>query len=198
MSRLSGRVGQYALVLWAALTLNFLLPRVAPGDPIRYLVGGEADLTPAQRERVLSQYGLDLPVLEQYGRYWVGILRGDLGYSVRFGQPVTEVLLDRLPWTLLLVGSATLLSAFIGIAAGTMAAWKRGSARDTGLMVGILSLEAMPSFWLGMILISVFAVGLGWFPSFGAVSSASFGGGPGYALDVAHHLVLPLAALTLV
>lgn len=196
--RLAGRIGQYILVLWVALTLNFLLPRVAPGDPINYLLGDEVNaLTPEQREQVLSQYGLNEPVLTQYGQYWLDIASFELGTSVRFGQPVADVLLDRLPWTLLLVGFATILSFLFGVTAGTIAAWKRGSARDTGLMVGILSLEAMPGFWIGMILISVFSVTLGWLPSFGAVSMVSSGGGLSYALDVAHHLALPVVAITL-
>lgn len=197
LKKLLGRIGQYILVLWVALTLNFLLPRVAPGSPIRYLVGNQAEITPAQRQQVLSQYGLDEPLLEQYGLYWLDIASFELGTSVRFGQPVGEILLDRLPWTLLLVGCATVLSALIGITAGTIAAWKRGGARDTGLMVGILSLEAMPGFWIAMILISVFSVTLGWFPSFGAVSLVGTGGGPGYILDVAHHMVLPVITITL-
>ncbi len=198
MQRLAGRVGQYALVLWAALTLNFLLPRVAPGDPINYLTGGKLnDLTPEQRAQVLSQYGLDRPVVEQYVQYWLDLAGLELGTSVRFGRPVAEVLMDRLPWTLLLVGCAMTLSFLIGVTAGTVAAWKRGSARDTGLMVSILSLEAMPRFWIGMILISVFSVSLGWFPSFGAVSLAGSGGGLDAVFEVAHHLVLPVIAITL-
>lgn len=197
MRRSAIRVGQYVLVLWVALTLNFLLPRVAPGDPIRYLLGESNRLTPAQQEQILSQYGLDRPVLEQYGQYWLDLVNLELGTSVRFGQPVAEVLMDRLPWTLLLIGCAMILSASIGIIAGTIAAWRRGSTRDTGLTVGILSLEAMPSFWIGMILVSIFAVGLGWFPSFGAVSPVSPGGELAFTLDVAHHLILPVAALTL-
>lgn len=195
---LVGRIGQYVLVFWVALTFNFLLPRLAPGSPITYLLGDDVNaLSPVQTEQILIQYGLSRPVLEQYGLYWLDIARFDLGTSVRFGQPVADVLTDRLPWTLLLVGGATLLSTLIGITAGTLAAWKRGSARDTGLMVGILSLEAMPGFWIGMVLISVFSVSLGWFPSFGALSLTSAGGGLGEVLDVVHHLVLPVLAITL-
>lgn len=198
MRRISSRIGQYALVLWAALTLNFLLPRVAPGDPINYLLGDEVNaLTPEQRALVLSQYGLDRPALEQYAQYWLDLFSFQLGTSVRFGQPVTDVLLDRLPWTLLLIGFATVLSTLIGVTTGTIAAWKRGSHGDTGLMVGTISLEAMPGFWIAMILISIFSVSLGWFPSFGAVSLVSFGGGFPYILDVARHLVLPVIAITL-
>lgn len=198
MRRVLSRIGQYALVLWVALTLNFLLPRIAPGDPINYLLGDEVNaLTPEQRNQLLSQYGLDRPVLEQYVQYWLDLASFQLGTSVRFGQPVADVLLDRLPWTLLLIGFATVLSTLIGVTTGTIAAWKRGTGSDTGLMIGTLSLEAMPGFWIGMILISVFAVGLGWFPSFGAVSLVSFGGGFSYVLDVAHHLILPVITITL-
>ena len=92
------RVAQYALVIWIALTLNFALPRLAPGDPLDYLFGQEVlSLTPAQREQVLRELRLDRPVLEQYVGYFTGILRGDLGRSVRYRMPVTDVLLDRIP-----------------------------------------------------------------------------------------------------
>lgn len=198
MGRLLKRIGQYVLVLCVALTLNFLLPRVAPGDPINYLLNNEVNaITAEQREQILSQYGLDRPVLEQYGHYWMDLIQLELGTSVRFGRPVTDVLMDHLPWTLLLVGSATVLSTLTGATAGTIAAWKRGNAWDTGMMVGILSLEAMPGFWIGMILISIFAVTLGWLPSFGAVSLVSSGGLLAFFLDVLHHMILPVIAITL-
>lgn len=194
----AGRAAQYALVLWVALTLNFLLPRLAPGSPIQYLLGAEpVTLDPASEARLLAAYGLDQPLPAQYAAYWADLARLELGTSVRFGRAVTDVLADRVPWTLLLVGTATLLSTVLGIATGTLAAWKRGRRTDTALLVTILSLEATPGFWIALVLVSVLAVNLGWFPAFGAVSTGGTGGGWAGVADVAQHLALPALSITL-
>lgn len=190
------RAGQYALVLWVAATLNFALPHLAPGDPVDYLYGGEAgNLTPEQLDDIRADYGLDRPLLEQYAGFWTGLARGDLGLSVEHNRPVIEVLLDRMPWTLALVGIATALSAGIGTLLGAAAAWRRGSRRDAGLTASVLALDAMPGFWIGMLLIAVFAVELGWFPSFGAVTITTEGAA--WLGQVAQRLVLPVATITL-
>ncbi|MGH8906376.1 MAG: ABC transporter permease [Egibacteraceae bacterium] len=192
--RAAEHLGRYLAVLWMALTLNFALPRIAPGSPLTYLFGDEVNaLTPQRQVEILRQFRLDQPVLVQYARYWGDVVRLDLGTSVRFGQPVVEVLRERLGWTLLLICAATALITLDAVTAGTVAAWRRGSARDSGLMVGILTTEAMPSFWIGLVLIAVFSAQLGWFPTFGAVSLVGGGG----VADIAHHLVLPVITLTL-
>ena len=122
------RLAQSALVIWIALTLNFALPRLAPGDPLAYLFGQDVNmLTPAQRQQVLRELRLDRSIPEQYVAYFAGILRGDLGRSVRFRAPVTDVLADRVPWTLLLILPALLLKTIIGTTLGALAAWRRGS-----------------------------------------------------------------------
>jgi peptide/nickel transport system permease protein len=198
MAALVPRVGQYALVLWIALTLNFALPRLAPGDPLRYVVGDEANvLSSAQRSRLLAEFGLDRPVLEQYGSYVADLFRGDLGVSVRFGRPVGEVLADRLPWTVLLVLPAVVLSSLAGTALGALAAWRRGHAPDVGLLVGMLVLDSLPGFWVGMLLIAVFAVQLGWLPAFGAVPLTGADGPLAFGAEVGRRLVLPVATITL-
>lgn len=192
------RLAQYALVLWIALTLNFALPRLAPGDPLDYLFGQEVlSFTPAQREQVLRELRLDRPVLEQYVGYFTGILQGDLGRSVRYRAPVTEVLLDRLPWTLLLIVPALLLKGIIGMVLGAAAAWRRGSGRDLGLLGSMLALDSMPAFWTGMILISVFAVQLGWLPSFGAMPLAASGDTLTLALEIGRRMILPVTTIVL-
>jgi peptide/nickel transport system permease protein len=192
------RHAQYALVLWVALTLNFTLPRLAPGDPLRYLLGDEANaLSPAQRSRVLTELGLDRPLPEQYAYYIADLFRGDLGTSVRFGRPVGEVLADRLPWTVLLVLPALILSTVVGTALGALAAWKRGQTPDVGLLVGMLVLDSLPGFWIGMLLIAVFAVQLGWLPAFGAVPLTGADGPLAFGAEVARRLVLPVATITL-
>jgi peptide/nickel transport system permease protein len=192
------RLAQYALVVWIALTLNFALPRIAPGDPLDYLFGQEVNtLTPEQKQRVLRELRLDRPVVEQYGLYLGGIFRGDFGHSVRFKVPVLDVLTDRLPWTLLLVVPAVILKALIGTTFGALAAWRRGSGLDIGLLTGMLALDSMPAFWTGMILISVFAVRLGWLPSFGAMPLGGTSSGLALAGEVGRRLILPVATLTL-
>lgn len=190
------RVGPYLLVLWAAVTLNFALPHLARGDPVAYLYAGEANALSPERLAVLrAEYGLDRSLLEQYGGFWADVVRGDLGQSIIHNRPVTTVLAEALPWTLLLVGTATVAALTIGTLAGAAAGWRRGSRRDAGLVAGVLALDAMPGFWIGMLLINVFALQLGWLPSFGAAPIDATG--VEGAMQVARRLVLPAATITL-
>lgn len=195
MPRLLGRkLAQYGLVLALVLVVSFALPRLAPGDPVTYLLGPEeaAALSPQERSRVAGQFGLDAPLPVQFADYVGGVLSGDMGTSVRYGAPVAEVLLDRLPWTVLLVGGA-------GILAGALALWaaiagaQRPGARDTDILGGVLLLSAIPPFFLGMLLLAVVSAELGLLPAYGA--STAEGGLLG--LDVLERLLLPLATLTL-
>ncbi len=189
---------QYAAVLFAALVLNFALPRLAPGDAIDYLLPPEqaGALTPAQRTAILDQYGLDDPVSEQFGAYLSGIARGDLLVSVRFGRPVTSLLAERVGWTLLLVGGALVLSTTVGAVLGFRSAWRRGTRSDTGTLSAVMFLDALPPFFVGMVLLLVFSVQLGWFPTYGAVAT---GGVTGLAWlgEVVKRAALPVATLGL-
>lgn len=196
VTRILGRVVQYALVLWVAATLNFLLPHLAPGDPVLYLYGGDAQALSAERaDRLRASFGLDGSLLEQYGAFWSGLAHGDLGLSVQYNRPVVDVLAERVPWTLALVGTATVLSALLGTLLGAWAAWRRGSTRDAGTVTGVLALDAMPGFFIGMVLIAVFAVQLGWFPSYGGVTVT--GAGLAQVGEVLTRMVLPVATLVL-
>lgn len=189
---------QYAAVLLAAVCLNFALPRLAPGDAVDYLFPPElaGAISPEQRAQVLSEFGLDEPVLVQFREYLVGLAQGDLLLSVRYGRPVLDVLAERLGWTILLVGSAVLLATLIGTFLGFRSAWRRGSAGDTGVLSGVMLLDALPSFFLGMLLLLVFSVELGWLPTFGAQPTTA-AGGVALLVEVAKRLVLPLVTLTL-
>ena len=196
MARPAGVAGQYLLMLWAALTLNFLLPHMAPGAPVDYLSSAATALSPAAREALTEEFDLDGSLVSQYGRYWDRMAHADLGTSVRYRRPVVDLLAERLPWTLLLVGAAMAVSLVTGVLAAVAAATHRGRRRDVGLVTGVLIIQAMPTFWIGMVLVAVFAVQLGWLPSFGAVP-LDRADGLAWAVEVARRLVLPTVTMAL-
>lgn len=192
------RALEYGVTFLAAVTINFALPYVAPGDPLRYVVGQEIEsLSDEKRQELLATYGLDQPIYEQYVDYMLGIPQGDLGISVIYGRPVAEILLQRLPWTLLLVGLALLLSTTVGALLGAWSAWREGERADIELMTSLVAAESAPAFWVGMLLISVFVSWLGLFPAYGVSSMGSSGVSAGTVMDLAVHLALPLLTLTL-
>ncbi len=193
-----GRFGQYALVLLAALSLNFLLPRAMPGSPLRFLAGEDVGmLAPAQVAEIRARYGLDQGLGVQYLTYVRNMATGQWGFSYQLGKPVADAIRDRLPWTLLLVGSSLLIATIFGILVGALAAWRRGRGLDTASLTGAIVVDSLPTFWLGMILVAVFAVELRWLPIYGAMTSWGPRTGLPYVLDVLRHLVLPATTLTL-
>ena len=195
----AGRGAQYLLVLALTITLNFALPRMMPGNPLVFLAGEDVGfLEPEQRAQLYALYDLDQPQWKQFLTYLGNLARGDLGYSFQRGRPIAHMIGERLPWTLLLVGASLVFATLLGAALGAVAAWRRGTPLDLGSLGVAMLFESMPSFWLGMIFIAVFAAGLGWFPIFGAsTAGASLAGWP-LLVDRARHLVLPLATLTLI
>ena len=195
--RAGAHVGQYLAVLVAALTLNFFLPHLAPGDPVAYFMGEAGALDESRLDEVRARYGLDRPLAVQYARYWTDMARGDLGTSVRFNQPVRQVVLERLPWTVLLVGAATVASAVMGVVGGALAAWRRGRRQDTALTAAVLGVDAMPAFWIGMVLVGLLAVEAGLFPTYGAQPAGVEPGTAAWAAGVAHRLVLPAGTIAL-
>ncbi|MCI1017073.1 ABC transporter permease [Microbacterium sp. C5A9] len=167
------KLGFYLVALWAALTLNFLIPRLLPGNPVDILLaklqqrGGI--VTPATRDayELLLGGDSDQPLLLQYWNYLVNVFRGDLGVSVSyFPTPVTEVISTSLPWTIVLVGVATVLAAVIGVTLGAIVGWKPGTWLDS-LVPATTLLAAVPYFWLALILVYFFASTLKMFPSQG-------------------------------
>jgi peptide/nickel transport system permease protein len=184
------RIFGYVIVLWLGATTNFLLPRLLPGDPIEFLIGEESGrLSAQQRVAVLAQFGLDRPLAEQYRQYLSGLARLDLGTSVGYGAPVLKVVAERLPWTLLLVGSAIVLAFILGFALACLFHWVESAHSSSALMCGVVFFGSLPPFWVGMAAIAVFAVSLGWLPSHGAASDDNTG--------VLRHALLPVATLTL-
>jgi peptide/nickel transport system permease protein len=188
----------HLLVLLLALAINFFLPRAMPGSPLPYIVGEEAGrLSPEERQRVLAEYGLERPLWEQFGLYLRRLLQGDLGRSLQNKQPVLQMILERLPWTLLLSGSALLLASGLGLLLGAFAARYRGGWLDRAGFAGAVLLDAMPSFWLGMLLIALFAVHWPILPVYGAYTPWANLQGLAWLLDVGRHLILPALTLTL-
>lgn len=184
------RVAQLVPVALLILTINFTIVQLAPGDPILILAGDSGDETYYAAMRTL--YGLDRPAPEQFARYVLNVLRGDFGYSYRYGQPVLAVILERVPATLVLMLTAQALAIVVGISLGVIAsAQKWGVFIRTGAALGY----ALPVFWTGQLLILVFAYHLGWFPVYGMESLRGGYTGIARLLDIAHHLVLPAFAL---
>ncbi|TIL23307.1 MAG: ABC transporter permease [Mesorhizobium sp.] len=181
-------------VLLIVVIGTFLLLEAAPGDAVDAYIastGGDAGMIELLRHR----WGLDQSALTRLANYLWALLHLDLGQSVAFSRPIREVILERLPNTLLLMGSATALSFGLGSALGIYAGARPGGFRDRFLSIGSLALYAVPGFWLGLVLIIVFAVDLRWFPIGGIESLASGKTGLDRAVDIASHLVLPVSAL---
>ena len=165
----AGKSAQYLLVLALTVALNFMLPRMMPGSPMVFLAGEDVGfLTQEQRAQLYALHGLDQPRWKQFVTYAANLARGQLGYSFQRGRPIAAMIGERLPYTLLLVGLGLVLATIIGVALGALAAWRRGTATDLGTLGVAMLFESVPSFWLGMILIAIFAVRLGWLPIFGA------------------------------
>lgn len=197
--RIGKKILQYVLVLLIALSINFFMPRLAPGDPLQYFFGdtGLNELTDEQRLAVEKELGLDLPVWQQYLQFITSLFHLDMGSSIKYGVPVTEVLAERIPWTLLLIGPSLLLSAIIGIGIGAYAAWNRGKKRDLFFLTSMLTIEAIPGFWIGMLLIAVFSVQLGWLPSFGVGSMNGSEGVYEVVVNFLRHSILPITTITI-
>jgi peptide/nickel transport system permease protein len=189
-----------ALVTFAiALGLLFVLMRVAPGDPLSRL-SGDRPISPSEIAVLRSRYGLDQPIGRQFTSFLSGLIRGDLGVSIEYGRPVTALLAERLPATLLLGGSALLLNFTVGLWLGVRQAVRRGRREDRWLTTISLAGYATPSFWLGLVL--AWLVGIKWrlLPAAGMQDPLlSFDASLATrAADVLRHLVLPALTLSIV
>lgn len=182
-----------AVVLLAAVVaLTFLLLSLAPGDTAQVLAG-ESGATPEYLELVRERFGLDRPLPIQILSYLQAVAQGDLGFSAVEGRPVRDAILARLGASLLLAGTALLLAAVIGMTLGVVAATRRGTAVDTAISLLSIVAFSIPVFWLGQLLVALFAVRLGWLPAGGMRSAVD----PGGLVDLLRHLVLPASTLAL-
>lgn len=195
MGYIGKRLLHAAFVLWAVATLCFLMFRLMPGDPtLNYI---DTSMNEEQRQQMLVAFGLDQPLHVQYLLYLRNLLRGEFGSSFLQGRPVIELVLEALPMTLVLTLSALVVAYAFGVIAGAFLAWKRGTVAEGVAIPLVLATRAAPEFWLGMILLAIFAFGYGLFPSGGAISAGSEHGDfeRFLTLDFLHHLALPAIAL---
>jgi peptide/nickel transport system permease protein len=170
-----------------------------PGDPLMAIYGDEAlvQMTPQLKADLTERFALDQSLGEQFISYWTALFRGDLGYSYSYNAPVARVILGRLPWTLLLAGLALILSTVFGILLGIESGWRRGRRLDSGMLSGMVALSGFPDFFLGILLLLLFAVNLKLLPLFGVEDVYSGLTGFTHVVDIGRHLLLPLAALIL-
>ncbi|MBV0893311.1 ABC transporter permease [Paracoccus sp. Z118] len=191
------RVMKAFVVILGVVILNFFLIKMAPGDPAVILAGEAGSGDPQFVERLRAEFGLDQPVLVQLWNYVSGVLRGDLGFSYRNQVPVLDLILDRLPATLLLTGAAFVFSLVTGILFGVLAARNRGNVLDSIITTLALIFYATPLFWIALMAVLLFSLNLGWVPPFDMETIGAGYTGWRRALDIAHHMILPVVTLGL-
>lgn len=190
----------YIIALSLILTLNFILPRLLPGDPLLAIYGDEAmiAMTPALKAELTSRFALDQSAGQQFWAYISTLSRGDLGHSYYYNAPVMDVILGSLPWTVLLVGSAMAISTLAGIVLGIESGYRRGRPLERVLLGALMFTSGFPDFFVGILLLLFFGVVLGLAPLAGAVTPYAGHSGLELAIDVLKHLALPLGALVIV
>jgi peptide/nickel transport system permease protein len=189
------RLLQAIPLLFGVILVNFILIHAAPGDPVTIAVG-PGTVSAEFIEQVRKDLGLDQPFLVQLVTYTAHVLRGDLGISYSYRQPVIDVIAGRLPATLLLMGMAYAMAAVVGILLGLVSALRPRSWIDNVASIVSVTGYSVPAFWTSFLVILVFALDLRWFPAGGMVDVRSSATGFGHMLDVARHMVLPVIVLT--
>lgn len=199
--RVLSRGLEYALTFFLILTVNFVLPRLMPGGPLLSILGSQnADMPvvidEATKYKLMDYYHLNDPIRAQFIHYLINVTHLDFGYSIFYNIPVVEVILGRLPWTILLMGTALLLSTILGILLGIESSWNRGKGLDNMLLITMPLFRSVPVFYLGSLLIFFFGYRTGLFPVSGALTPyMGYQGFISLAKDILAHLALPLACL---
>jgi peptide/nickel transport system permease protein len=204
MRVLARRLGFYVLAAWVALTVNFFLPRLVPGNPVATAIGHLTFVNEQVVEAIKAQFGVGISesIWVQYIHYWGDLFHGNLGVSWGNSfEPVTSLIGAALPWTLALLGVATVVSFLLGTVIGVLLGWLRGSWLDW-VLPGATFFQAIPYFFLGTVLLMVFATGLHWFPiSQGYQTTGLNSVTPGfnwdYLVSLVDHGVLPASTIVL-
>jgi peptide/nickel transport system permease protein len=194
------RLGFLLVALWAALTVNFFIPRLMPGNPaLAMMAKFRGHVNPAALHALEVAFGVSTHVnlLTAYGEYLGNTLQGHLGISLTdFPLPVSTVILRALPWSLGLIGVTTILGFLAGTAIGAIAAWRRGGALDSVLPPVFIVVSAFPYFWIGLLAVWLFALTLGWFPLLGGYNETATPALTwGFVGDILDHSVLPAATI---
>ncbi|WP_377844101.1 ABC transporter permease [Bosea sp. UC22_33] len=183
-------------IIFAIVVVNFFLVRLAPGDAAQVLAGEAGAASPEYLEQIRRQFGLDQPLYIQFFSYMKNILVFDLGYSFRHGREVSSLIFERFGATALLMGAAMTASVTMGIVLGAIAAMRDRTVISHLIVIFAVVSYATPLFWVGLMLIIVFSIQLGWFPTSGIITVGADYTGLRAVLDVLHHLVLPAVALS--
>ncbi len=195
------RLGFYLLAAWAAITINFLLPRLMPGNPVEALIARlKGHISPQATRALMIQFGLahQTSLLHEYFSYLNQLAHGQLGISITyFPTPVSTVVGEALPWTIVLVGFATVVSFVIGTALGIVIGWKRGSRLDV-LLPATTFFSAVPYFWLALLAVLFFGYVLKWFPTAGGYGlTNTIGFNWPFVESAISHAVLPAMTIVL-
>jgi peptide/nickel transport system permease protein len=195
---LAKKFAYLVLTVLAVVATNFVIFHLMPGDPVTHIARGQ-HLDAAAIAHLRAYYGLDDPLTRQFAEYVGHLVRGDLGYSYTYQSAVGPIVLKALGNTLILVTVSTLLVVILGVVIGVWAASRRGTRSDGAVVIGSLTFWSLPTFWVGMLLIFVFAVSLGWLPIAGMYTAdALYPTVFTQISDLARHLILPTVAMVLV
>ncbi|MFJ9452237.1 ABC transporter permease [Herbaspirillum sp. NPDC101397] len=191
------RLLQLVSVALGVTIINFFLLQLAPGDAAQVLAGEAGAATPEYMAALRAQFGLDQPLPVQFWKYILNLAHFNLGYSFRHGMPVAQLIAERVPATLLLMGASILFAVVAGATLGAIAAYRAGRIADVVISTLALVFFATPLFWIGLMLVVVFSVWLDWLPVGGMFTIEAGYTGWKYIVDVARHLVLPAVTLGL-
>ncbi|MCG8684225.1 MAG: ABC transporter permease [Desulfobacterales bacterium] len=195
-----GKLIEIVIIFFIILTVLFFLFRLSPGDPISKVV--DPMLTPEDMKHMISQMGLDKPIWEQYVIYLKNFVTGSFGVSFHYGEPVSQIIKDRLGWTILLFTTSTILAALAGVFLGKVAAWNKGSRLDNVMSISALVCYTLFIPWFALLLLWVMGFKFGFFPLGGVLSPELWVGNSSSAmakiLDLIHHMVLPLMTLFII
>ncbi len=196
---MSKKMVELFILFFLILTVLFFLFRLAPGDPVTRMV--DPMLTPEDAAHIIEQMGLDKPLITQYMIYVKNFFTGNLGFSFHYGEPVAQVIMARLPCTLLLFTTSTLLAALAGVFLGKISAWKKGSRLDGVLSISALVCHTLFVPWFALMMLWILGFQVGWFPLGGIISPELWIEDASFlvkTLDVLHHMLLPLLTLFII